>query len=158
MKPVDLVAPLKALKAALGDDSAVAMDAIIDVVTRFGDADAEDLASKLGKLKPAARRAAKGTKKPSSTKKAEALTPDMVDAYTARLLAAKDDAAGTVEVLSELRPTGVVTPAQLRQIAKSLGISATSKTTKAVLFTSIEGAASQAARDRGTAQNIREGA
>lgn len=158
MKPAELVAPLTALKDALGEDNAAAMDAIIGVVARFSEADVVDLVSKLGKLKPAARRAAKAAKKPTTAKKADALTPEMVDAYAARLVAAKDDATITVEILSKLRPTGVITPAQLRQVAKSLGISSTSKTTKAVLFASIEGAASQAARDRGTAQNIREGA
>ena len=158
MKLAELITPLTTLKGTLGGDSEAAMDAIIDVVTRFGEADAADLVSKLGKLKPAARRAAKTAKKPAAARKVEALTAEMVDFFTARLVAAKENAATTADILNELRPAGVITPAQLRQIAKSLGISSTSKTAKGVLFTSIEGAASQEARDRGTAQHIREGA
>lgn len=158
MKPAEIIAELTTLKDALGDENAVVVEAIIDTLRRFAEADGTDLVAKLAKLKPAARRAAKRPKQPTAPKKSAALSPEQIDVYIARLQSTKDDAAATVEIVKELRPTGVIAAVQLRQIAKALGIVSTSKTAKAVLFTSIEGAASQAARDRGTAQNIREGA
>src|SRR5690348_8023039 len=85
MKPVELVAPLAALRESLGDDRAAAMDAIIDVVTRFGESDVADFVAKLAKVKPTAHRSTSVAKARKAAKKVTTLTDELIAQYSTRL-------------------------------------------------------------------------
>jgi len=139
------------IASRFGVEGVGAIATLSQALERFEDRPIDEFSAQLAALKP--KKSAKRSPKKSSERPG-----DLVEKYTERLRGAIGDSKLLAEVMTQIRADKHVLKAEALAIAQGVGVRATSKTTKVLALSQIEGLSAQSERDRITAERIRKGA
>jgi hypothetical protein len=151
---------LKQVAREIGDDAGVeVVDALCDLLVRFGERSTTSVVTKLHALKPPRAAAVKKQAKPRAPRvpKEPKETGPQVASYISELQSTSDPIL-IASIVARIRADKVIAKPEAVEIAKGLGYKVTSKTAKGAALDMIESAAAEKKRDKETGERINQGA